>query len=344
MATGSEPLPIAVRNYSTAVKETILKKSPVDAHFLRCPIIPGTANFVHSFSAVIQEVRTASSSAAIGVGLDTRDNVIVLGIALVASCHEKGLCDVIVDEVKELMIPPIQSAAAAAAAAVSFGDEGRNNNGALSLLHTRSMRMPHTMKVLPFIQLIGQLFADDFEEIGIEWEESVTFVDSLLTRTGLYPQLRQPVDDLLAFNEEVRLGNIHVTERHERLAVRRRIVEALRVAEGYLFLLLTHAFLSSRWLRRNAEATFVSFVKEVPLVQNIIRNFDIFAGTNQPFKNVLSENAAAETPMATFLDMDSVNTVSYTHLRAHETPEHLVCRLLLEKKKKNITYNKIDEN
>src|SRR5674536_391916 len=29
--------------------------------------------------------------------------------------------------------------------------------------------------------------------------------------------------------------------------------------------------------------------------------------------------------------------VSYTHLRAHETPEHLVCRLLLEKKKKKQT-------
>src|SRR5678816_2656981 len=28
-----------------------------------------------------------------------------------------------------------------------------------------------------------------------------------------------------------------------------------------------------------------------------------------------------------------VASVSYTHLRAHETPEHLVCRLLLEKKK-----------
>src|SRR5678816_3474685 len=25
-----------------------------------------------------------------------------------------------------------------------------------------------------------------------------------------------------------------------------------------------------------------------------------------------------------------LGTVSYTHLRAHETPEHLVCRLLLE--------------
>eukprot|EP00658_Telonema_sp_P-2_P025047 TRINITY_DN20087_c0_g1_i1.p1 TRINITY_DN20087_c0_g1~~TRINITY_DN20087_c0_g1_i1.p1 ORF type:complete len:116 (+),score=17.27 TRINITY_DN20087_c0_g1_i1:475-822(+) len=30
---------------------------------------------------------------------------------------------------------------------------------------------------------------------------------------------------------------------------------------------------------------------------------------------------------------DSSLPVSYTHLRAHETPEHLVCRLLLEKKK-----------
>src|SRR5674536_98813 len=31
--------------------------------------------------------------------------------------------------------------------------------------------------------------------------------------------------------------------------------------------------------------------------------------------------------------------VSYTHLRAHETPEHLVCRLLLEKKKPKTTAN-----
>src|SRR5678809_1645937 len=31
---------------------------------------------------------------------------------------------------------------------------------------------------------------------------------------------------------------------------------------------------------------------------------------------------------------DYVKTVSYTHLRAHETGRNLVCRLLLEKKKK----------
>ena len=30
----------------------------------------------------------------------------------------------------------------------------------------------------------------------------------------------------------------------------------------------------------------------------------------------------------------ALETVSYTHLRAHETSLHLVCRLLLEKKKK----------
>ena len=33
----------------------------------------------------------------------------------------------------------------------------------------------------------------------------------------------------------------------------------------------------------------------------------------------------------------SLEAVSYTHLRAHETPEHLVCRLLLEKKNQKKT-------
>ena len=34
---------------------------------------------------------------------------------------------------------------------------------------------------------------------------------------------------------------------------------------------------------------------------------------------------------------NATKAVSYTHLRAHETPEHLVCRLLLEKKKRHET-------
>eukprot|EP00658_Telonema_sp_P-2_P021306 TRINITY_DN18481_c0_g1_i3.p1 TRINITY_DN18481_c0_g1~~TRINITY_DN18481_c0_g1_i3.p1 ORF type:complete len:165 (-),score=30.04 TRINITY_DN18481_c0_g1_i3:35-529(-) len=40
-------------------------------------------------------------------------------------------------------------------------------------------------------------------------------------------------------------------------------------------------------------------------------------------RSVLDDNSA------------DIDAVSYTHLRAHETPEHLVCRLLLEKKKNN---------
>ena len=57
---------------------------------------------------------------------------------------------------------------------------------------------------------------------------------------------------------------------------------------------------------------------------------------NAPWLAVnMPENARAAAKAANFelprlLGMD---TVSYTHLRAHETPEHLVCRLLLEKKK-----------
>ena len=36
--------------------------------------------------------------------------------------------------------------------------------------------------------------------------------------------------------------------------------------------------------------------------------------------------------------LDYIKSVSYTHLRAHETDSYLVCRLLLEKKKTEITY------
>src|SRR5674536_308305 len=36
------------------------------------------------------------------------------------------------------------------------------------------------------------------------------------------------------------------------------------------------------------------------------------------------------TPVGPYFK-DGIKPVSYTHLRAHETPEHLVCRLLLEK-------------
>src|SRR5665647_3863046 len=47
---------------------------------------------------------------------------------------------------------------------------------------------------------------------------------------------------------------------------------------------------------------------------------------------VLPQGKAAE--VTRFMKKGSVVAVSYTHLRAHETDSYLVCRLLLEKKKK----------
>eukprot|EP00658_Telonema_sp_P-2_P010088 TRINITY_DN1379_c0_g1_i2.p2 TRINITY_DN1379_c0_g1~~TRINITY_DN1379_c0_g1_i2.p2 ORF type:complete len:102 (-),score=30.68 TRINITY_DN1379_c0_g1_i2:42-347(-) len=51
-----------------------------------------------------------------------------------------------------------------------------------------------------------------------------------------------------------------------------------------------------------------------------------------------------QTMMEGMIPVLCVDTVSYTHLRAHETPEHLVCRLLLEKKKKKNKQKKKIEN
>src|SRR5678815_2100252 len=48
---------------------------------------------------------------------------------------------------------------------------------------------------------------------------------------------------------------------------------------------------------------------------------------------------AKQVPQCGYCQSGQIMPVSYTHLRAHETPEHLVCRLLLEKKKNIYTKN-----
>ena len=55
----------------------------------------------------------------------------------------------------------------------------------------------------------------------------------------------------------------------------------------------------------------------------------IFSGLSFPFVPSILTIAAG----ALFGVTEGVITVSYTHLRAHETDSYLVCRLLLEKKK-----------
>eukprot|EP00658_Telonema_sp_P-2_P003258 TRINITY_DN1119_c0_g1_i4.p1 TRINITY_DN1119_c0_g1~~TRINITY_DN1119_c0_g1_i4.p1 ORF type:complete len:144 (+),score=30.05 TRINITY_DN1119_c0_g1_i4:365-796(+) len=72
----------------------------------------------------------------------------------------------------------------------------------------------------------------------------------------------------------------------------------------------------------------------------------IFLPLMSPFLPILSPFILLMTLAILFLSSSKHTTslpdlpdpVSYTHLRAHETPEHLVCRLLLEKKKKKFMY------
>eukprot|EP00658_Telonema_sp_P-2_P065523 TRINITY_DN54741_c0_g1_i2.p1 TRINITY_DN54741_c0_g1~~TRINITY_DN54741_c0_g1_i2.p1 ORF type:complete len:165 (-),score=3.00 TRINITY_DN54741_c0_g1_i2:24-518(-) len=58
-------------------------------------------------------------------------------------------------------------------------------------------------------------------------------------------------------------------------------------------------------------------------------------GSGRPFgsRDTNVRNPCAAVYLAVVNGFSAVTAVSYTHLRAHETPEHLVCRLLLEKKK-----------
>ena len=68
----------------------------------------------------------------------------------------------------------------------------------------------------------------------------------------------------------------------------------------------------------------------------------VVAGTlSPPFRPVAPEEDEehvrrinAARPDVLWVGLGTPKPVSYTHLRAHETPEQLVCRLMLEKKKK----------
>eukprot|EP00658_Telonema_sp_P-2_P031632 TRINITY_DN23625_c0_g1_i1.p1 TRINITY_DN23625_c0_g1~~TRINITY_DN23625_c0_g1_i1.p1 ORF type:complete len:181 (-),score=21.98 TRINITY_DN23625_c0_g1_i1:63-605(-) len=71
-------------------------------------------------------------------------------------------------------------------------------------------------------------------------------------------------------------------------------------------------------------STFTSVSEEV-----------VFVGR---YGGLVQSTHTLHTPL--YVPKECIHSVSYTHLRAHETPEHLVCRLLLEKKKKKITEEK----
>ena len=55
--------------------------------------------------------------------------------------------------------------------------------------------------------------------------------------------------------------------------------------------------------------------------------------TQKDLASKIVENEQSLAQLLAKKPADGFSAVSYTHLRAHETPEHLVCRLLLEKNK-----------
>ena len=72
-------------------------------------------------------------------------------------------------------------------------------------------------------------------------------------------------------------------------------------------------FISRRYMRAKRKQVFVSIITFISI-------FGIFLGV--------------ATLIIVLAVMNGFEPVSYTHLRAHETVIDLVCRLLLEKKKK----------
>ena len=79
---------------------------------------------------------------------------------------------------------------------------------------------------------------------------------------------------------------------------------------------------AAKWLDENDNANRPEAVKILSQSNYVGADYDVIA------------NSMTGTFECEKGDKRSVPAVSYTHLRAHETREDLVCRLLLEKKKK----------
>src|SRR5678810_788257 len=88
----------------------------------------------------------------------------------------------------------------------------------------------------------------------------------------------------------------------------------------------------------------ISFFYVISLAQLTPRDFTLLSGPNSPGTTLIGSSITinggkvgayklVQTTGNSTINADIIS-VSYTHLRAHETGRNLVCRLLLEKKKK----------
>ena len=79
----------------------------------------------------------------------------------------------------------------------------------------------------------------------------------------------------------------------------------------------------------------IDYSKDASQIKDVVRNTII---TEEGNINTVVSSLKEKGAKIKILDssVDPLGSVSYTHLRAHETVLDLVCRLLLEKKKINV--------
>ena len=95
-----------------------------------------------------------------------------------------------------------------------------------------------------------------------------------------------------------------------------------------------------KFFKKNFSGTVLYAVKTNPhpeviktIIDSGIDQFDV--ASIEEIKSIRNFSHTAKCSyMHTVKSRESIKAVSYTHLRAHETKANLVCRLLLEKKKK----------
>src|SRR5450756_2898396 len=176
------------------------------------------------------------------------------------------------------------------------------------------------------------------ERVG-EWFENRPFIWSNPISAGGIPARRDmivPGLHHLAAPSETKENPVP-GENLTRVEARDRA--ALVSVESYDILLDLAAgpgtFSSTTTVRFSAPAGGSTFIDLIaPRVHTIVLNgraLDpavVFAGSRIALDDLAAENELVVVA-------DCAYTVSYTHLRAHETRHDLVCRLLLEKKKKS---------
>eukprot|EP00658_Telonema_sp_P-2_P014551 TRINITY_DN15531_c0_g1_i19.p1 TRINITY_DN15531_c0_g1~~TRINITY_DN15531_c0_g1_i19.p1 ORF type:complete len:771 (-),score=188.37 TRINITY_DN15531_c0_g1_i19:75-2387(-) len=192
------------------------------------------------------------------------------------------------------------------------------------------------MKAL--ISILDRRFISSSEELVLNTVSAVTNLSFYEDSCNVLMQHREVLLDrikplLLHPNDEAVVESVRALGNLSREQEARDLMCQLQI-DQVLVMLLDHA---------NSEVLYsvcgvLTNIAADPRHKNALAKMD---GVSRMIK-LIGRSCSSEIPLAViacralfnFCLENAGEAVSYTHLRAHETPEHLVCRLLLEKKKK----------